>query len=44
LGKWTVILDAGMPICQLILEEVREMPETGYRGQFNAQTSFTAYS
>ncbi len=31
LGNWKIILDAGMPVCQLILEEVREMPQAGYR-------------
>lgn len=42
LGEWTVVLDIGMPICQLIFEEVREMPTTGYRGQFSEQRAFTA--
>jgi dCTP deaminase len=42
LGDWTVVLDVGMPICQLIFEEVREMPQVGYRGQFSEQRAFTA--
>jgi dCTP deaminase len=42
LGEWTVVLDVGMPICQLIFEEVREMPQVGYRGQFSEQRAFTA--
>jgi hypothetical protein len=29
-----------MPICQLIFEAVREMPQSGYRGQFSDQTGF----
>src|SRR5262245_47779003 len=29
LGEWTVVLDEGMPICQLIFEEVREVPTAG---------------
>ncbi len=40
LSRWTVVLDAGMPICQLIFEEVREVPRTGYTGQFSQQTAF----
>lgn len=32
-----VVLDVGMAICQLILEEVREVPLKGYQGQFNKQ-------
>lgn len=35
-----VVLDVGMPICQLILEEVRELPNKGYKGQFSDQTVF----
>jgi dCTP deaminase len=35
-----VILDVGMPICQLILEEVREVPTKGYQGQFSEQPIF----
>jgi dCTP deaminase len=41
LGPWDVRLDAGMPICQLIFEEVREVPTTGYGGQFSSQRAFT---
>ena len=37
-----VVLDVGMPICQLILEEVRELPNKGYKGQFSDQAGFTA--
>lgn len=35
-----VVLDIGMPICQLILEEVREVPIKGYQGQFSEQPVF----
>jgi dCTP deaminase len=35
-----IILDIGMPICQLILEEVREVPTKGYQGQFSEQPVF----
>lgn len=35
-----VVLDVGMPICQLILEEVREVPNKGYKGRFSDQPSF----
>src|SRR5207253_2173538 len=41
LGDWTVVLDAEMPICQLILEEVREVPLKGYEGKFKAQSAFS---
>jgi dCTP deaminase len=41
IGNLTVLLDVGMPICQLILEEVREVPAKGYAGQFSSQKSFT---
>lgn len=41
LGVWPVVLDAGMPICQLIFEEVREVPSEGYIGQFSSQRTFT---
>ena len=41
LGPWTIRLDAEMRICQLVLEEVREVPTTGYRGQFSDQRAFT---
>jgi dCTP deaminase len=37
-----VILDFGMRICQLILEEVREAPTKGYQGQFSDQMAFVA--
>jgi len=40
LAEWPVILDTGMRICQLILEEVREVPVKSYSGQFNAQQPF----
>jgi dCTP deaminase len=40
LAEWSVILDVGMRICQLILEEVREVPVRSYGGQFNAQKPF----
>ncbi len=36
-GPLPIELRAGMRICQVILEEVREMPTTGYGGQFNRQ-------
>src|SRR5262245_44729600 len=35
-----ITLDVGMPICQLILEEVREVPAKGYQGQFSQQPAF----
>ena len=41
LARWSVILDVGMPICQLILEEVREVPSTSYTGRFSRQAPFT---
>ena len=40
-GNQIVVLDIGMPICQLILEEVREVPTRGYQGRFSAQRTFT---
>jgi dCTP deaminase len=40
-GNQIVVLDIGMPICQLILEEVREVPTRGYQGRFSAQRGFT---
>jgi dCTP deaminase len=40
LGNQVVVLDVGMPICQLILEEVREVPTRGYQGRFSDQQSF----
>jgi dCTP deaminase len=42
LGEVTVVLDEGMPICQLILEEVRELPTKGYKGRFGDQQTFAA--
>jgi dCTP deaminase len=36
-GPLPVELVAQMRICQLILEEVREVPKAGYAGQFNLQ-------
>ena len=39
-GNQIVVLDIGMPICQLILEEVREVPTRGYQGRFSAQRTF----
>lgn len=36
-GPLPIELVKGMRICQLILEEVREVPKTGYHGQFNLQ-------
>ena len=42
LGGFIVYLAAAMPICQLILEEVREVPIKGYAGQFSTQESFKA--
>jgi dCTP deaminase len=41
LGNQTIVLDVGMPICQLILEEVREVPTKGYQGRFSAQQTFS---
>ena len=41
LARWSVILDVGMPICQLILEEVKEVPGIGYQGRFSRQAPFT---
>jgi dCTP deaminase len=41
LGRFPLVLDVGMPICQLILEEVREVPLKGYTGRFREQTAFT---
>jgi dCTP deaminase len=40
LGGFIVQLVAGMPICQLILEEVREVPNKGYFGRFSTQEAF----
>jgi dCTP deaminase len=36
-GPLHIELIKGMRICQLILEEVREVPTSGYKGQFNLQ-------
>ena len=41
LGPWTIRLKPYMPICQLIFEEVREVPSQGYQGQFGGQQQFT---
>jgi dCTP deaminase len=41
LGPWPIRLDYGMRICQLIFEEVREVPSAGYSGQFSKQQHFT---
>jgi dCTP deaminase len=40
-GPWWIRLEAGMRICQLIFEEVRERPSAGYAGQFQGQQAFT---
>ena len=40
-GNQIVVLDIGMPICQLILEEVREVPTRGYQGRFSVQRGFS---
>lgn len=40
-GTLPIVLDIGMAVCQLILEEVRETPSSGYRGQFRAQEHFS---
>jgi dCTP deaminase len=37
LGPLPVELVQGMRICQLIIEEVREVPRAGYKGQFSYQ-------
>jgi dCTP deaminase len=36
-GPLPIELVKGMRICQLIIEEVREVPRAGYQGQFNLQ-------
>src|SRR5438876_668298 len=36
-GPLPIELVRGMRICQLILEEVREVPRSGYQGSFNLQ-------
>lgn len=43
-GPFQVRLDTGMPICQIIFEEVREVPSAGYLGQFRAQRLFSVSS
>jgi hypothetical protein len=40
-GNQIVVLHIGMPTCQLILEEVREVPTRGYQARFSAQKPFT---
>jgi dCTP deaminase len=37
IGPFELVLDKGMPICQLIIEWVDGTPEKGYHGQFTAQ-------
>jgi len=37
LGKLPIVLDPGIPICQLIFEIVDGTPEKGYGGQFAIQ-------
>lgn len=41
LGPWTIYLKPDMRICQMIFEEVREVPSKGYEGQFDGQQQFT---
>jgi dCTP deaminase len=36
-GPLPIMLATGMRICQLIIEEVREVPSAGYSGSFNTQ-------
>jgi len=36
-GPLPIELVKGMRICQLVIEEVREVPKAGYAGQFNLQ-------
>jgi len=36
-GKLPIVLDPGIPICQLIFEIVDGTPERGYEGQFAVQ-------
>ena len=36
-GPLPIVLAKGMRICQLIIEEVREVPRAGYGGDFNLQ-------
>jgi dCTP deaminase len=44
IGNRTIVLDVGMPICQLIFEEVREVPLKGYQGRFSDQQGFSSPS
>ncbi len=37
IGPLPIVLVPGMRICQLIIEEVREVPNAGYSGDFNRQ-------
>ena len=37
IGVFPIILRKGMPICQLIFEEVHGTPDEGYEGQFTIQ-------
>jgi dCTP deaminase len=37
IGPLPIVLTKGMRICQLIIEEVREVPRAGYKGVFNQQ-------
>ncbi len=36
-GPLPIVLMKGMRVCQLIVEEIREMPTAGYSGEFNRQ-------
>jgi dCTP deaminase len=36
-GRLSIVLDPGLPICQLIVEEVHGTPEKGYAGRFAVQ-------
>jgi len=36
-GSLNIVLDPGLPICQLIFEEVHGTPEKGYAGRFAVQ-------
>jgi dCTP deaminase len=37
IGPLPIVLVQGMRVCQLVLEEVREVPSAGYGGRFNLQ-------
>src|SRR5262249_55910787 len=37
INRVPIVLDAGLPICQLIFEEVHGTPEKGYAGRFAVQ-------